>query len=66
MFLGVGVGSVCFGAVLPNFLLLFWYSRSRTCLKKILLMSGLVFLGCRLFSFVCFADVVVSFLSFFL
>ena len=32
LFSGVGVGSVCFGAVLPMFLLLFWFFRSRTCL----------------------------------
>ena len=49
------------------FLLLFWFFRSRHCLKKFLLLSGLVFLGCRLSSFGCFADVVAlfSFFSFF-
>ena len=61
MFLGVGVGRVSFGAVLPMFLLYFLLFRSRNCLEKILLMSGLVFLGCLLSSFGCFADVVVSF-----
>ena len=34
LFLGVGVCCVCFGAVLPMFLLLFWFFRSRNCLKK--------------------------------
>ena len=65
LFLGVGVCCVCFGAVLPMFLLLFWFFSSRNCLKKILLLSGLVFLGCRLSSFGCFAYVVVL-VSFFL
>ena len=51
MFLGVGVGLVCFGAVLPMFWLYFLFFRSRNCLRKILLMSGLVFLGCLLSSF---------------
>ena len=59
MFLGVGVGLACFGAVLPMFLLYYLLFRSRNCLKKILLMSGLVFLGCLLSSFGCFADDVV-------
>ena len=59
MFFGVGVGFVCFGAVLPMFLLYYSFFRSRNCLKKILLMSGLVFLGCFLSSFGFFADVVV-------
>ena len=45
LFLGVGAGSVFFGAVLPMFLLYYSVFRSRKCLKKILLMSGLVFLG---------------------
>ena len=43
LFLGVGVGRVSFGAVLPMFLLYFLVFRSRNCLEKILLMSGLVF-----------------------
>ena len=63
MFLGVGVGLACFGAVLPMFLLYYLLFRPRNCLEKILLMSGLVFLGCLLSSFGLFADVVV-FLSF--
>ena len=45
MFLGVGVGRVFFGAVLPMLLLYYSVFRSRKCLEKILLMSGLVFLG---------------------
>ena len=45
LFSGVGVGCVFFGAVLPMFLLYFLVFRSRQCLKKILLMSGLLFLG---------------------
>ena len=45
MFLGGGVGRVFFGAVLPMFLLYFLVFRSRKCLEKILLMSGLVFVG---------------------
>ena len=44
LFYGVGVGRVVFGAVLPMFLLYDLVSRSRKCLEKILLMSGLVFL----------------------
>ena len=32
LFLGVGVGLVCFGAVLPMFLLYFCFRRSRNCL----------------------------------
>ena len=51
MFLGVGVGRVFFGAVLPMFLLYFLVFRSRKCLGKILLMSGLVFVGFFLSSF---------------
>ena len=43
LFLGVGVGRVFFGAVLPMFLLYCLVFRSRKCLEKILLMSGLVF-----------------------
>ena len=54
-----------FGAVLPMFLLYYLLFRSRNCLEKILLMSGLVFLGCLLSSFGCFADVVVFFVFFF-
>ena len=65
MFLCVGVGLVFFGAVLPMFLLYFLVFRSRNCLEKILLMSGLVFWGCLLFSFGCFADVAAFFVSFF-
>ena len=42
---GVGVGRVFFCAVLPMFLLYYLVFRSRKCLEKILLMSGLVFLG---------------------
>ena len=45
LFLGVGVGPVFFGAVLPMFLLYCLVFRSRKCLEKILLMSDLVFLG---------------------
>ena len=51
----------CFAYVFALFLLF----RSRNCLEKILLMSGLVFLGCLLSSFGCFADVVVFFFFFF-
>ena len=65
MFLCVGVGLVLFGAVLPMFLLYFLVFRSRNCLEKILLMSGLVFWGCLLFSFGCFADVAAFSLFFF-
>ena len=61
LFLGVGVGRVFFGAVLPMFLLYSLTSRSRKCLAKILLMSGLVFLGFFLSSFGFFADVVAFF-----
>ena len=43
LFLGVGAGLACFGAVLPMFLLYYLPFRSRNCLEKILLMSGLVF-----------------------
>ena len=51
LFLGVGVGRVFFGAVLPLvFALLVGFS-PRKCLRKILLMSGLVFLGVFLSSF---------------
>ena len=39
------------GAVLPMFLLYYSFFRSRNCLGKILLMSGLVFLGFFLSSF---------------
>ena len=59
LFLGVGVGRVFFGAVLPMFLLYYLVFRYRNCLEKILLMSGLVFLGFSLSSFGFFADVVV-------
>ena len=45
LFLGVGVGRVFFGAVFPMFLLYCLVFRSRKCLEKILLMSGLLFLG---------------------
>ena len=46
LFFGVGVGRVCFFcAVLPMFLLYYFVFRSRKCLEKILLTSGLVFLG---------------------
>ena len=45
LFLGVGVGRVFLGAVLPMFLLYYLVFRSRKCLEKILFMSGLVFLG---------------------
>ena len=51
LFLGVGVRRVFFGAVLPMFLLYGLVFRSRKCLGKILLMSGLVFLGFFLSSF---------------
>ena len=51
MFYGVGVGLVCFGAFLPMVLLYYLFFRSRNCLRKILLMSGPVFLGCFLSSF---------------
>ena len=34
LFLGVGVGRVFFGAVLPMFLLYFCFFRSRKCLEK--------------------------------
>ena len=57
LFLGVGVGRVFFGAVLPMFLLYYLVFRSRKCLEKILLMSGLVFLGFFLSSFGFFVDV---------
>ena len=63
MFLGVGVGLACFGAVLPMFLLYYLLFRSRNCLEKILLMSSLVFFGCLRSSFGFFADVVVFFLK---
>ena len=66
MFLGVGVGLACFGAVLPMFLLYYLLFRSRNCLEKILLMSGLVFFDCLRSSFGFLADVVVFFSSFFL
>ena len=65
LFLGVGVGLACFGAVLPMFLLYYLLFRSRNCLEKILLMSGLVFLGFLLSSFGCLADVAVFFFFFF-
>ena len=45
LFLGVGVGLVFLGGVLPMFLLYVLAVRSRNCFRKILLMSGLVFLG---------------------
>ena len=34
LFFGVGVGFVCFGAVLPMLLLYYSFFRSRNCLKK--------------------------------
>ena len=43
LFLCVGVGRVFFGAVLPMLLLYYSFFRSRNCLGRILLMSGLVF-----------------------
>ena len=59
MFLGGVVGLVFFGGFLPMFLLyFFWVVRSRNCLEKILLMSGLVFWGFVLSSFGFFVDVV--------
>ena len=62
LFYGVVVGLVCFGAVLPIcFCFINCFSAPETVLKKILLMSGLVFLGCLLSSFGFFADVVVFF-----
>ena len=64
LFLGVGVGRVFFGAVLPMFLLYCLVFRSRKCLEKILLMSGLVFLGFFLSSFGFFVDVALFFFSF--
>ena len=64
LFLGIGMGLVCFGAVLPIFLLYYLLFRSRNCLEKILLMSGLVFLGCRPSSLV-FSPTSSSFFSFF-
>ena len=45
MFFGVGVGRVFLCDVLPMFLLYYLVFRSRKCLEKILLMSGLAFLG---------------------
>ena len=45
LFLSVGVGRVFFGAVLPMLLLYYSFFRSRKCVRKILSMSGLVFLG---------------------
>ena len=63
MFLDVGVGRVFFGAVLPMFLLYFLVFRSRKCLGKILLMSGLVFVGFFSLFLWFFADV-VAFLFF--
>ena len=44
LFLGVGVGRVFFGAVLPMFFLYCLVFRSRKCLENIFLMSGLLFL----------------------
>ena len=61
LFSGVGVGCVFFRAVLPMFLLYFLVFRSRQCLKKILLMSGLLFLGFFSLPLVFFADVVILF-----
>ena len=59
LFLGVGVGLVCFGVVLPMFLLYCLLFRSRNCLNAIDVRSGVF----RLSSFFlwCFADVVVFF-----
>ena len=61
LFLGVGVGRVFFGAVLPMYLLYCLVFRSRKCLEKILLMSGLVFGFFFLSSFGFFVDVVFFF-----
>ena len=51
LFSGVGVGRVFFGGFLPMFLLYFLAVRSRKCLEKFLLMSGLLFSGFALSSF---------------
>ena len=56
-----GVFWCCFAYVFAS-LLVFC---SRHCLKKILLLSGLVFFGCCLSSFGCFADVAALFSFFF-
>ena len=67
MFLGVGVGRCFSGAVFAYVFAYYSFFRSRNCLEKILLMSGLVFLGFFFSSFGFFADVVVlfCFVSFF-
>ena len=67
LFSGVGFGLVCFGAVLPMFLLHFCFRRSRNCLSKILSLSGPVFLGCSFssFGFSADVDVLFVFVSFF-
>ena len=49
---------VCLVLFCLCFLLYYLFFRSRNCLRKILLMSGPVFLGCLLSSFGFFADVV--------
>ena len=59
MFLGVEVGLVFFDGVLPRFLFQVLALRSRNCSEKILLMSGLPFLGS--FSLSWFSVVVVFF-----
>ena len=43
LFLGIGVGRVYSGAVLPMFLLYYLVFRSRKCLEKILFWSGPLF-----------------------
>ena len=58
LFLGVEVGLAFFDGVLPRFLFQVLAIRSRNCSKKILLMSGLPFLGS--FSLSWFSVVVVS------
>ena len=63
LFLGVGVGLVCFGAVLPMFLLYFCFFAPETVLKNSLDVRSGVF-GLSSFFLWFFADVVV-FLSFF-
>ena len=66
LFLGGLVGLVFFGGVLPMFLLHFLAVRFRKCLKKILLMSGLVFfLGSFSLPFVFSVDVVFRVCLFF-
>ena len=65
MFCGVGVCLVFFGAVLPMFLFYFLFFRSRNCLGKILLMSGLVFWGSFSLLLWFFSPTSSSFLFFF-